>query len=122
MKNKLITIIVFLLGLFVCCACNVTDGKEVIENSSEQLQIFRSDLKLTQEQLMSKIKAEHLIENKGYLDNDEVGIGSTRKMIEILGKDYKVDSYVVKEAYKLAGINDLVTLKEIEEIYLQNKK
>ena len=37
-------------------------------------------------------------------------------IIEILGKDHRVDSYIVEESYKLAGINDLVTLKEIEEI------
>lgn len=43
-------------------------------------------------------------------------------IIEILGKEHKIDSYVVEDTYKLAGINDLVTLKEIEEIYLQTKK
>ena len=43
-------------------------------------------------------------------------------LIEILGKDYKVDSYVVDEAYKLTGINDLVALAELEEVYLKNKK
>ena len=43
-------------------------------------------------------------------------------IIEILSKDYKVDSYVVEESYKLAGINDLESLKEIEEISLKYKK
>lgn len=43
-------------------------------------------------------------------------------IIEILGKDHRVDSYIVKDSYKLAGINDLVTLKEIEKIYLEKNK
>ena len=43
-------------------------------------------------------------------------------IIEILGKEHKIDSYVVEDTYKLAGINDLDTLKEIEDIYLQTKK
>ena len=91
MKNKLITIIVFLLGLFVLCACKEAEVEEVIENTSEQLQIFRTDLHLTQDQMLSKIKAEHLIENKGYLDNDEVVILINLKnasLIETYNKNF----------------------------------
>lgn len=43
-------------------------------------------------------------------------------IIEILGKDHRVDSYVVKDTYKLTGINDLETLAKTEKIYLENKK
>ena len=55
-------------------------------------------------------------------NNNKSGEYYFTDLIEILGANYKVDSYVVKEAYKLAGINDLETLKKIEEIYLKNKK
>ena len=55
-------------------------------------------------------------------NNNKSGEYYFTDLIEILGANYKVDSYVVKDAYKLAGINDLETLKEIEEIYLKNKK
>lgn len=42
-------------------------------------------------------------------------------IIEILGKDYRVDSYIVEEDYKLTGINDLETLRQTEEIYKSKK-
>ena len=115
MKNKLITIIVFLLGLFVCCACKETDTKEVIENTSEQLQIFRSDLQLTQDQLMSKIKAEHLIENKGYLDSDEVVIVinlNNASLIETFNKDYATSIKTVSDfASSAKGASEVSKIK-----------
>lgn len=42
-------------------------------------------------------------------------------IIEILGKDHRVDSYIVKESYKLTGINDLEALEKTEEIYRKEK-
>lgn len=41
-------------------------------SGSKQLKILRSDLKLTQEQVTSQIKADYLIKNNGYKDDDEV--------------------------------------------------
>ena len=64
-----------MLGLTIvtCTACTkVSDKNEITSSNPQQLQILKSDLKLTQEQVMSQIKAEHLIENNGYLDSDEV--------------------------------------------------
>ena len=40
--------------------------------SRQQLEILQSDYKLTPEQAMDRIKAEYLIENNGYNDDDEV--------------------------------------------------
>ena len=91
MKNKLITIFVFLLGLFACCACTESEKENDIVDTSEQLQIFRTDLELTQDQKLSQIKKEHLIENKGYLDSDEVVIVINLKnapLIETYNKKY----------------------------------
>lgn len=42
-------------------------------------------------------------------------------IIEILGKNYKVDSFIIEDTYKLTGINDLETLRETEEIFLKQK-
>ena len=46
-------------------------------------------------------------------------------IVEILGSDkennYKVDTYVCKNDYRLTGINDQETLKKTEEEYLKNK-
>lgn len=43
-------------------------------------------------------------------------------IVEIIGRDHQVDSYVVKDGFKLTGINDLDTLAEAEKIYLENQK
>ena len=39
-------------------------------------------------------------------------------IVYILGKDYKVDSFIVKDDYHVVGINDMVTLKELENTLL----
>ena len=43
-------------------------------------------------------------------------------IVEIIGKDHKVDSVVVKDGFILTGINDLDTLAEAEKIYLDRNK
>lgn len=47
-------------------ASNATNG------DATKLQILKSSAKLTQEQVASKIKAEYLLQNNGYKDDDEV--------------------------------------------------
>ena len=42
------------------------------KSSSQQLQIIKSNAKFTQEQLLSQIKAEYLLENGGYADSDPI--------------------------------------------------
>ena len=42
-------------------------------------------------------------------------------LVEILGKDYKVDSYVIEDDFILTGINDLDSLEKAEQIYLDRK-
>ena len=91
MKNKLITLIVFLVALVTCFACS--SEKEVIENTDnkQNLQILKTDFKLTQEQTLSKIKAEYLLENNGYKDDDELVIMVTlnaKPLIEIYNEQY----------------------------------
>lgn len=73
MKRKILTVFLLLIELFAIAACS---GKIKIENGSttdpNQLNIFRVDYNLTQEQALSRIKAEYLIKNNGYKDSDEV--------------------------------------------------
>ncbi len=60
---------------------------------SQKLKILSSDDKLTQEQVMSQIKAEYLIENNGYKADDEV--------VVIVG----IDGDSVIETYNDGGTN-----------------
>ena len=43
-------------------------------------------------------------------------------LVEILGKDYKVDSFVLEDNLILTGINDLDSLEEAEKKYLARQK
>ncbi|MBR2892056.1 MAG: leucine-rich repeat protein [Bacilli bacterium] len=116
MKNKLITIFVFLLGLFACCACTESEKENDIVDTSEQLQIFRTDLELTQDQKLSQIKKEHLIENKGYLDSDEVVIVINLKnapLIETYNKKYSnTISSVSEYAKSVQGVTETSKIKQ----------
>lgn len=44
------------------------------EVSSGEIELIKKDGKLTQEQVLSRIKAERLIENQGYKDDDEITV------------------------------------------------
>lgn len=95
MKNKLVITFIFLISLVTLCACsNVNnDNSNVINDNlnSQKLNIFKSDLKLTQEQVLSQIKAEHLLENKGYLDDDELVVLvtlDTKALIDVYNNSY----------------------------------
>lgn len=72
MRKKFLTALMLSLTIFTCTACAGKNTEKVESSNPQQLQILKSDLKLTQEQVMSQIKAEHLIKNNGYLDSDEV--------------------------------------------------
>ena len=43
-------------------------------------------------------------------------------LVEILGKNYKVDSYVLEDDFILTGINDIDSLEKAEQIYLERKQ
>ncbi len=65
-------------------------GTEEQEGSNE-LKLFQSDFEFTPEERMSRIKAEYLIENKGYSENDEV------VAILSLNGDALIDTYLADE-------------------------
>ena len=132
MKKKIISVflvLILVLGFTSCKDKNVVDeiNKEVEKN---QLQIFKTDLKLTQDQVLSQIKAEYLKENKGYLDSDEVKVLVTLKsdalidLYNLSNTNLSVAEYVSSEKGQkaLSKINEKQTnlIKELEELNLIN--
>ncbi len=99
MKNKIMFALTFVAVLFTCVSCRKNEipntANNQADNNPQQLQILKTDLKLTQEQVLSQIKAEHLKENKGYLDSDEI------ISLITLSKDPLIETYN-KEAYARA--------------------
>ena len=130
MKKKIISVfllLILILGFSSCKDKNVVEeqNKEIEKN---QLQIFKTDLKLTQDQVLSQIKAEYLKENKGYLDSDEVTVLVTLKsdslidLYNLSNTNLSVADYVstVKGQKALRKINEKQTnlIKELEELKL----
>ncbi len=84
MNKKVLLLLVsvmVLLALFVgVTACsslianknNDTPNENEVVDESGLLNIIKSDIKLSQEQVMSQIKAEYLIANNGYQPDDEI--------------------------------------------------
>lgn len=113
MKKKLflfisiMTIVCVVAMALVSCANNgsVTDGGATVTDSAKgdaeqgsgttkQLQILKSEYKFTQEQALSRIKAEYLIENNGYKDTDEIVV------MVALNESSLIDTYT--ESYSSA--------------------
>ena len=91
--KKIFMMLLFAVIVFLCVACDKEEVQEsqVSDSSKQQLQIFKTDMKLSQEQVMSQIKAGHLLENNGYLDSDEIVVMVTLKdhaLIDIYNQEY----------------------------------
>ncbi len=78
MKKKIMFFLILIVTIVACTSCkkqvpsiNDTNGGSN-SSTSNQIQLLKTDAKLTQEQVLSRIKAEHLKENKGYIDSDEI--------------------------------------------------
>lgn len=79
MRNKILVLLLILVMALplLLAACGglptgTTDDDTAGTYTKNQLQILRSDLKLTQEQSLSRIKAEYLLKNNGYSDSDSI--------------------------------------------------
>ena len=105
MKNKILNALILLICLFIFCSCSVVKEKTEIDDS-QQLQIFKTDLQLTQEQKLSQIKAQHLLENKGYLDNDELVV------LVNLKKEALIDSYNEKYSSSIDSVSEFALSKK----------
>ena len=129
MKLKLVTLIVFLLCIFACWSCSGASNGLGNSNSTQELEIFRTDLKVNPEQRLSQIKAEHLKKNNGYLDSDEIVILINLKrdpLIETYNTYYSKEINSVSEyALSEQGIKQTKAIKAeqdalIEELQAQN--
>lgn len=73
---------------------SVTNTSTLTSGSTKQLQLLKSEYKFTQEQMLSRIKAEYLIANNGYKDSDKVVV-----MMALSGQSL-IDAYL--ESYTTA--------------------
>ena len=94
--KKLLTMFLFSVIIFSCMSCNSTtiNDSQTNDSSKQQLQIFKTDMQLSQEQKLSQIKAERLVDNQGYLDNDEVvvmAVLSDDALIDVYNEEYADD-------------------------------
>lgn len=81
MKTKILSLLLVFMMAFSCFACASTDASNTNNNSgvggnagvtSNQLEIVKSDAKISIEDRLDKIKAEYLLENGGYKSDDPV--------------------------------------------------
>lgn len=73
MRKKIVSILIcvaMLAGFAACSANGSVDTEKTSE--SQRLMILRSDVQLSQEDVASQIKAEYLIQNNGYKDEDAI--------------------------------------------------
>lgn len=114
MKKKSLSILLLALLVtitvtsLIACTANAgagTTGTEIETSNgiseSGQLQIFRTDMRLTQDQLLSRIKADKLILNKGYLDSDEIIVMIAldgKSLVEAFNDDF-ADTYKTVSEY-----------------------
>lgn len=78
MRKRFIAVIVTVMLAFCCFAGGLihiyapSDESEQPVHSSTELQLLRTDLKFTQDDQLSRIKAEYLLKNGGYRADDNV--------------------------------------------------
>ncbi|UKI49805.1 MAG: hypothetical protein L6U99_14615 [Clostridium sp.] len=68
----------------------------------KKLQILESSVKLTQDQVMSRIKAGNIKENNGYLDSDEINVIielSNEPLITLYNNKYSDDYKSVSDFF-----------------------
>ena len=117
--------IVVLFSLVACDALQPLIPEETGEETvTGQLDIFRSDLKLTQDQVMSQIKAEYLLENGGYKDDDRVVVMITLEneaLIDTYNKMYaNTNSSVGEYAKTPEGLQQAKGIAESQEKLIDN--
>lgn len=108
MKRKVISICLMValvtLSVFTLAACGtnqstITDGNGS-ENFSQNLRIFNTGLRLTQDELLDQIKADYLVKNQGYLDTDEIVV-----MVTLDGTSL-IDDYVDEYSSQYASVSE----------------
>lgn len=123
MKRKLISICLMIalisLSVFTLVACganagNVSDGNTEVA-TYQNLRVFNTGLKLTQKELLDRIKADYLKENKGYLDTDEIVV-----MVSLEGKSL-IDDYIDEYSNDYSSVAEYAASEvgSNKRIYLQ---
>ena len=108
MKKKILSAVIFFLAVAMCCSCGNketpnTNGGTTSSNLN-QLQILKTDLKLTQEQVLSRIKAEHIKENNGYLYDEKT-------------KSVTLDDLGVQKAEKAFNVSNLFDINNTNLVH-----
>ncbi len=136
MKKRILFFLILIMAFLTCTSCK--KQTPVVDNpssttptgeTSNQIQLLKTDLKLTQEQVLSRIKAEHIKENKGYLDSDEIIVLVTLpgdSLIDVYNEtasyynsvsDYALTSAGKKQSQLLAAKQNVV-IDELNEMGL----
>ena len=114
-KVKILSVLMVLMMAFSVVACTENEGAvssngltsaPAVENTdteSNKLQILKSDFKLSEEDMVSRIKAEYLIENGGYKDSDEVVV-----MLN-LNEEPLIDRYLNEYSYAYSSVSEFAS-------------
>lgn len=114
-KVRILSVLMVLMMAFSVVACTVNEGAvnsngltsaPAVENTdteSNKLQILKSDFKLSEEDMVSRIKAEYLIENGGYKDSDEVVV-----MLN-LNEEPLIDRYLNEYSYAYSSVSEFAS-------------
>ena len=113
MKTRILSVLMVILMTFCSISCNLdfngslsggnqggNSSGDLIVSDSNKLQILKSDFKLSEEDMVDRIKAEYLIENDGFKDDDEIIV-----TIALKGESL-MDSYLNDYAYAYKSVAD----------------
>lgn len=126
--RKIIICLLMVIVMFSLVACDALGVVVTPDTSAEsgQLGVLRTDSKLTQDQLMSQIKAEYLIENNGYRADDDVVVMVTLKdeaLIDTYNRRYSNEISSVGEYAKTAeGVEQVQKIAEKQDRLLSALK
>ena len=105
-KKKFFNILlgsILVFTLFGCDSNKKTNDTTIVDSNPQKLQILDTNSKLTQDQMLSQIKAEYLIENNGYKDDDVITVilsleddSVINKYNKMLNNNYKTVSDFIK--------------------------
>lgn len=107
MRKQIISVLMVLVMSLTAASCSINSGKQVTTGGSEnevqnstvqnsdsgQLQILNSDFQISIDDQLSRIKAEYLIQNQGYSDDDKI------TAILTLNGNSLIDNYLENETY-----------------------
>lgn len=106
-KRKLFGAMLGIVSIAALASCKdnkpvTNEVDDVNTSNSQKLQILNTGAKLTQEQRLSQIKADYLLQNNGYKDDDTVTV------ILSLDEDSIVSRYSKDMSNKYESVNDYI--------------